>query len=161
MSFVAEEISDGKVLNLIESWLKAGVMNEGKIEETMEGTPQGGVASPLLANIYLHEMDKQVANIDSIRRVRYADDCVIHCKTKEEAERTEEEKARKRGAELMRWVIEIERLRLEIEREKAEEEAEKENEWKPRKDLVEVTFFVPTRVIISPTLIPTSKALLF
>lgn len=88
MNFVADEISDGKVLNLIESWLKAGVMNEGKIEETIEGTPQGGVVSPLLANIYLHEMDKQVSAMDDVRLVRYADDLVILCKTKEVAERT-------------------------------------------------------------------------
>ena len=88
MNFVADEISDGKVLNLIETWLKAGVMNEGKIEETREGTPQGGVVSPLLANIYLHEMDRQVSAMDDVRLVRYADDLVILCKTKEVAERT-------------------------------------------------------------------------
>lgn len=88
MVFVAEEISDGKVLNLIESWLKAGVMNEGEREETTEGTPQGGVASPLLANIYLHEMDEQVAKIYGVRMVRYADDFVILCKTENEAEQT-------------------------------------------------------------------------
>jgi len=88
MGLVSEEISDGKVLNLIESWLKAGVMNEGKQEETHVGTPQGGVVSPLLANIYLHEMDKQVTKIDSVRLVRYADDFVVLCKTKDEAERT-------------------------------------------------------------------------
>ncbi|MCK4347571.1 MAG: group II intron reverse transcriptase/maturase, partial [Thermoplasmatales archaeon] len=88
MGFVAEEISDGKVLNLIESWLKAGVMNEGKREETVVGTPQGGIVSPLLANIYLHEMDKEITKIDSVRLVRYADDFVILCKTKEDAERT-------------------------------------------------------------------------
>jgi group II intron reverse transcriptase/maturase len=88
MNFVADEISDGKVLNLIEAWLKSGVMNEGKIEETMEGTPQGGVASPLLANIYLYEMDKQVSAMDDVRLVRYADDVVILCKTKEVAEKT-------------------------------------------------------------------------
>ena len=88
MNFVADEISDGKALNLIESWLKAGVMNEGKQEETPVGTPQGGVVSPLLANIYLHEMDMQVAKINGVRLVRYADDFVILCKTKEKAERT-------------------------------------------------------------------------
>jgi len=88
MNFVADEISDGKVLNLIKAWLKAGVMNRGKVEETMEGTPQGGVISPLLANIYLHEMDKQVSAMDDVRLVRYADDLVILCKTKEVAERT-------------------------------------------------------------------------
>jgi group II intron reverse transcriptase/maturase len=63
-------------------------MNEGKIEETIEGTPQGGVVSPLLANIYLYEMDKQVSAMDDVRLVRYADDLVILCKTKEVAERT-------------------------------------------------------------------------
>ena len=88
ISFVAEEISDGKVLNLIEAWLEAGVMNEGIKEETIEGTPQGGVISPLLANIYLHEMDKQVNAIDDVILVRYADDMVILCKTEEVAKRT-------------------------------------------------------------------------
>ncbi len=88
MGFVAEEISDGKVLGLIESWLTAGVMNKGEIEETTIGTPQGGVISPLLANIYLHEMDKQVTRLYDVRMVRYADDFVILCKTKEKAERT-------------------------------------------------------------------------
>jgi len=88
MSFVAEEISDGKVLNLIESWLKAGVMNKGEIERITVGTPQGGVISPLLANIYLHEMDEQVSRLYGVRMVRYADDVVILCKTKDKAERT-------------------------------------------------------------------------
>jgi len=88
MSFVAKEISDGKVLNLIETWLKAGVMSKGEIEETTVGTPQGGVISPLLANIYLHEMDEQVTSLYGVRMVRYADDVVILCKTKGKAERT-------------------------------------------------------------------------
>ena len=88
MSLVAEEISDGKVLGLIESWLTAGVMNKGEIEETREGTPQGGVISPLLANIYLHELDTQVTKLYGVRIVRYADDMVILCKTREKAERT-------------------------------------------------------------------------
>lgn len=90
MSFVATEISDGKVLDLIDSWLKAGVMNEGEMEETIVGTPQGGVISPLLANIYLHEMDKQVNRLLEVQMVRYADDVVILCKTREKAERTME-----------------------------------------------------------------------
>lgn len=88
MRFVAEEISDGKVLSLIESWLKANVMNEGKQEATFMGTPQGGIVSPLLSNIYLHEIDKQVNTIDDVILVRYADDFVILCKTKDVAERT-------------------------------------------------------------------------
>ena len=81
MSFVAGEISDGKVLGLIEGWLKAGVMTEGKIDETNKGTPQGGVISPLLANVYLHEMDKAITKWVNVRLVRYADDFVIMCKT--------------------------------------------------------------------------------
>jgi group II intron reverse transcriptase/maturase len=86
MNFVAEEISDGKVLNLIESWLKAGVMNEGEIAEKTVGTPQGGVISPLLANIYLHEMDEQITKMRGVRMVRYADDVVVLCKTRKKAE---------------------------------------------------------------------------
>ena len=88
IGFVAEEISDGKVLHLIESWLKAGVMNNGKLEDTPVGTPQGSVISPLLANIYLHEMDWQINEINDVRLVRYADDFVVLCKTKEKAEQT-------------------------------------------------------------------------
>lgn len=88
MNFIAEEISDGNVLNLVETWLKAGVMNQGQQEETLMGTPQGGVISPLLANIYLHEMDEQITEIRNIRLIRYADDFVILCKKKEDAEET-------------------------------------------------------------------------
>jgi len=88
MDLAAEEISDGTVLRLIEFWLKAGVMNEGEQEETLQGTPQGGVISPLLANIYLHEIDEQITKIKGVRLVRYADDMVILCKTREKAEET-------------------------------------------------------------------------
>ncbi|MFH0876486.1 MAG: group II intron reverse transcriptase/maturase [archaeon] len=82
MRLVAEEIADGKILNLIEQWLKAGVMNEGRLEATEVGTPQGGVISPLLANIYLHEMDKVISAFPNVKLIRYADDFVILCKTK-------------------------------------------------------------------------------
>jgi len=91
---VGEEISDGKVLSLIESWLKAGVMEEGIKKETMEGTPQGGVISPLLSNIYLHELDKQISTMKEVILVRYADDFIILCRTKEAAERAMEEVGR-------------------------------------------------------------------
>jgi len=90
MSCVAEEISDGKVLGLIEEWLKAGVMAEGNIKETNKGTPQGGVISPLLANVYLHEMDKAITKWVNVRLVRYADDFVIMCKTGWMAKKTME-----------------------------------------------------------------------
>ncbi len=86
IKFVAKEISDGKVLNLIEEWLKSGVMTDRKIEAIIEGTPQGGVISPLLANIYLHELDEEITSIESVKLVRYADDFVIMCKTEYMAE---------------------------------------------------------------------------
>ena len=86
IKFVAKEVSDGKVLKLLEDWLKAGVLTENKIETTKEGTPQGGVISPLLANIYLHEIDDVITANQHVRLVRYADDFVIMCKTKEMTE---------------------------------------------------------------------------
>lgn len=82
MKLISERISDGKVLNLIEGWLKSGVMTQGIVEETEQGTPQGGVISPLLANVYLSEMDKEITMIANVRLIRYADDFVIMCKTK-------------------------------------------------------------------------------
>ena len=73
---VGAKISDGGVLELIESYLKAGVMEQSKgWEATHQGTPQGGVISPLLANIYLDELDWKIANA-GMQMVRYADDCV-------------------------------------------------------------------------------------
>ena len=74
----------GNILGLIEKFLKSGVMEEGQLRPTIKGTPQGGVISPLLANIVLnpfdHELDKA-----GYKFVRYADDFVILCKTKEQA----------------------------------------------------------------------------
>ena len=76
---VGAKISDGRVLELIESYLKAGVMEQSKgWEATHQGTPQGGVISPLLANIYLDELDWKIANA-GMQMVRYADDFVVLC----------------------------------------------------------------------------------
>ena len=79
MKLVRRRISDPRVLRLIEGWLKAGVMEDGRFHETTGvGTPQGGVISPLLANIYLHSFDKMFEQSGLPGTlVRYADDLVI------------------------------------------------------------------------------------
>jgi len=88
MALVRERIADGRVLTLIESFLKQGIMNSmGEIdaEEHEEGTPQGGVISPLLANIYLNPLDHLMSK-SGHEMVRYADDMVILCPSAEAAE---------------------------------------------------------------------------
>ena len=77
---VAERISDGSILNLIRMFLESGVMEDGRWLETTSGTPQGGVVSPLLANIYLHKFDKEMVDRGH-KIVRYADDWIILKKT--------------------------------------------------------------------------------
>lgn len=86
IDLVAEEVADGRVLRLIRSFLKAGVMEEMKVEYQTTGTPQGGVISPLLANIYLHPYDEEMTQAGH-KLIRYADDIVIMCRGRKEAER--------------------------------------------------------------------------
>ena len=78
LDMVARRVVDGKVLHLIKLFLKAGVMEQGKVKNDGTGTPQGGVISPLLANIYLDQMDKGWKSLNKFARlIRYADDLVI------------------------------------------------------------------------------------
>lgn len=86
IDLVAEEIADGRVLRLIRSFLKSGIMGETKTEHFTTGTPQGGVISPLLANIYLHPYDEEMTEA-GYKVIRYADDIVILCRSKQEAEK--------------------------------------------------------------------------
>ena len=83
---VAERVADGKVLGLIRSMLTAGVLRDGMVERTIAGTPQGGVASPLLSNIYLNVFDQAMAQA-GVSLTRYADDWVAIARSRSEAER--------------------------------------------------------------------------
>jgi RNA-directed DNA polymerase len=85
MDLVCEKISDGRVLSLIESFLKSGIMNEGRLEASTEGTPQGGNLSPLLSNIYLNHFDRRIGELGYLS-LRYADDILIFCKYEWEAQ---------------------------------------------------------------------------
>lgn len=86
MQAIEERVVDGKVLTLVRGMLRAGVMQDGVVNTRDTGTPQGGVISPLLANIYLHRLDRQWQTDGDAVLVRYADDLVLMCKTRREAE---------------------------------------------------------------------------
>lgn len=117
MRLLERRVRDNKLLSLIWKFLKAGIMEQGKIRNTMLGTPQGGIISPLLANIYLHELDRYMERLTDLpnkqrrqrkRRgmanflyVRYADDFVVLCDgTREHAEIMKQELQQFLAAEL-------------------------------------------------------------
>ena len=86
MSLVHNIISDGDTESLIRKYLKAGVMVQGRYEKTERGAPQGGNLSPLLSNIMLNELDKELEKRE-LRFVRYADDCIIAVRSEASAKR--------------------------------------------------------------------------
>lgn len=84
---VRHRVRDPRVLHLIRCWMKAGIMEEGEVRSPLSGTPQGGVLSPLLSNLYLHELDQRMSDRDG-KLIRFADDLVVLCHTEGQARRT-------------------------------------------------------------------------
>lgn len=107
MELVRRRVGDKRILWLIKQWLEAGILEDGIVTTPERGTPQGGVLSPLLSNIYLHEIDKLWHGNPSVKLVRFADDMVLLCKSEAQA----------------RWVLEtlrgqMEALKLTLNEEK-------------------------------------------
>jgi RNA-directed DNA polymerase len=115
LELVGRRVGDVRVMRLIRAWLKAGVMEEGKVTHPDRGSPQGGVVSPLLSNIMLHEVDRQWCRGDgtmshSVVLVRYADDMVLLARTESEARQAWERLQSQFAA--LRLVVNQEKSRL-------------------------------------------------
>lgn len=89
MHLLSQKVKDKRTLRLINSYLKSGIMEGGLVSQRVEGTPQGSPLSPLLSNIILHELDREL-NMRGHRFVRYADDCSIYVKSEKSANRVAE-----------------------------------------------------------------------
>ncbi|MFV7235305.1 reverse transcriptase domain-containing protein [Flavobacterium sp. ZB4R12] len=89
IELISRKVKDSRVISLIHKYLIAGAVVENKFQESVLGVPQGGSLSPLLSNIMLHELDKELARRGH-RFVRYADDCLIFCKSKKACLRVKE-----------------------------------------------------------------------
>jgi group II intron reverse transcriptase/maturase len=86
MQAIEERIIDRQILKLLRAMLRAGVMEEGAVRRSVTGTPQGGVVSPVLCNVYLHRLDRAWQTRGQGVLCRYADDLVVMCRSKSEAE---------------------------------------------------------------------------
>ena len=85
MSAIKERIVDRHLLKLLRAMLRGGVLEQGAVKRTGSGTPQGGVISPVLCNVYLHRLDRQWAERGTGVLIRYADDLLVMCRTEREA----------------------------------------------------------------------------
>ena len=85
IDLIAQRVADGNILNIVRQFLTAGVLDNGILQPVDSGTPQGGVISPLLANIVLHQLDLRLTQ-ENLNFVRFADDFVIFCQNKQDAE---------------------------------------------------------------------------
>ncbi len=115
LKLVECRVGDVQVLRLIRAWLKAGVMEEGKVTHPDRGSPQGGVISPTLSNIFLHEVDRQWCRSDgvalgNVRLVRYADDMALLARTEQQAREAWEQLQSQFAA--LRLVVNQEKSRL-------------------------------------------------
>ena len=86
MQAVEERVSDRKILALLRAFLRAGVMDSGSLRRSVTGTAQGSVISPLMCNVYLHRLDRQWDGDRHGRLVRFADDLVVMCSSRQQAE---------------------------------------------------------------------------